>query len=66
MLNVGASPCLEGTIKNMIDICTKYGSDMSLIISGSYGGQRRHTTDNTQLMMPRVWHKLPTGEHKIK
>ena len=29
----------------MINICTKYGFD-SLIISGSYGGHRRHTTDD--------------------
>ena len=31
--------------RNMINICTKYGFD-SLIISGSYGGHRRHTTDD--------------------
>ena len=27
-----------------MNICTKYGFDI-LIISGSYGGHRRHTTD---------------------
>ena len=37
---------------------TKYGFN-NLIISGSYGGHRRHTTDNAM-----VWHKLPTGELK--
>ena len=35
--------------RNMINICSKYGFD-SLIISGtgSYGGHRRHTVDDTQ------------------
>ena len=47
----------------MINICTKYGFDI-LIISGSYGGHRRHTTDGGQGTMPGVWHKLPTGELK--
>ena len=45
----------------MINICTKYGFD-SLIISGSYGGHRRHTTDDVRRTTPGVWHKLPTGE----
>ena len=56
--------------RNMINICTKYGFD-SLIISGSYGGHRRHTTDDGRFMTddgrrttPGVWHKLPTGELK--
>ena len=31
----------------MINICSKYGFD-SLIISGSYGGHRQHTTDKSQ------------------
>ena len=31
----------------MINICTKYGFDI-LIISGSSGGHRRHTTDDRQ------------------
>ena len=31
---------------NMMNICTKYGFNI-LIVSGSYGGHRRHTTDNT-------------------
>ena len=54
----------------MINICTKYGFDI-LIISGSYGGHRRHTTDDGRRTMndrrwttPRIWHKLPTGELK--
>ena len=49
----------------MINICTKYGFDI-LIISGSYGGHRRHTTDDgrRRRTTPRVWHKLPTGELK--
>ena len=54
----------------MINICTKYGFDI-LIISGSYGGHRRHTTDDSRQTTddvrrttPRVWHKLPTGELK--
>ena len=51
-----------------MNICTKYGFDI-LIISGSYGGHRRHTTydgrrttDDGRRTTPRVWHKLPTGE----
>ena len=48
----------------MINICTKYGFD-SLIISGSYGGHRRHTTDDRRRTTPGVWHKLPTGELKM-
>ena len=35
-----------------------------LIISGSYGGHRRHTTYDGRRTTPRVWHKLPTGELK--
>ena len=53
-----------------MNICTKYGFDI-LIISGSYGGHRRHTTYDGQRTTndgcwttPRVWHKLPTGELK--
>ena len=34
------------------------------MISGSYGGQRRHTTEAGRWTTPRVWHKLPTGELK--
>ena len=48
--------------------CTKYGFN-NLIISGSYGGHRRHTmddgrrtTDAGRRTTPWVWHKLPTGE----
>ena len=44
--------------------CTKYGFN-NLIISGSYGGHRRHTTDDGHRTTPWVWHKLPTGELKI-
>ena len=47
----------------MIKICTKYGFDI-LIISGSYGGHRRHMTYDGRRTTPRVWHKLPTGELK--
>ena len=43
--------------------CTKYGFN-NLIISGSYGGHRRHTTDDGRRTTPWVWHKLPTGELK--
>ena len=44
----GATNTLEVKSRNMINICTKYGFD-SLIISGSYGGHRGHTThDGTQ------------------
>ena len=48
-----------------MNICTKYGFDI-FIISGSYGGHRRHTTYDGQRTMPRVhvWPKLPTGELK--
>ena len=35
--------------RNIINSCTKYGFD-SFIISGSYGGHRRHTTDDERLM----------------
>ena len=44
MTNVGgATNTLEAQSRNMMNICTKYGFDI-LIISGSYGGHRRHTT----------------------
>ena len=53
-----------------MNICTKYGFN-NLIISGSYGGHRRHTTDDGRRTTddgrrttPWVWHKLPTGELK--
>ena len=46
-----------------MNICTKYGFDI-LIISGSYGGHRRHTTYDRRRTTPRVWHKLLTGELK--
>ena len=36
----------------------------SFIISGSYGGHRRHTMDDGRRTRPGVWHKLPTGELK--
>ena len=41
----GATNTLEAQSRNMINICTKYRFD-SLIISGSYGGHRRHTMDD--------------------
>ena len=47
-----------------MNICTKYGFDI-LIISGSYGGHRRHMMYDGCQTTPRVWHKLPTGELKI-
>ena len=44
MTNVGgATNTYEAQSRNMMNICTKYGFDI-LIISGSYGGHRRHTT----------------------
>ena len=49
----------------MMKICTKYGFDI-LIISGSYFGHRRHTTYDGRRTTPWVWHKLATGELKIK
>ena len=64
----GATNASEAQSRNMINICTKYGFDSS-IISGSYGGHRRHTTDDSRRTTndgrrttPGVWHKLPTGE----
>ena len=47
----------------MMNIGTKYGFDI-LIISGSYGGHRPHTTYDGRRTTPQVWHKLPTGELK--
>ena len=48
-----------------MNICTQYGFDI-LIISGSFGGHRRHMTniglDDGQQTTPGAWHKLPTGE----
>ena len=41
----GATNTSEAQSRNMINICTKYGFD-SLIHSSSYGGHRRHTTDD--------------------
>ena len=46
MVNVGgATNTLETQSMNMLNICTQYGFDI-LIVSGSYGGQRRHMTDD--------------------
>ena len=59
----GSSNSYEAQSKNMINICTKYGFD-SLIISGSYGGHRRHMTHDRQQTTPRVWLKFLTGELK--
>ena len=47
--------------RNMINTCSKSGFD-SFIISGSYGGHRRHKTDDGRRTTPGVRHKLPTGE----
>ena len=48
----------------MLNICIKYGFVTS-IISGSYGGHRRHKMYDGRRTTPWVWHKLPTGELKI-
>ena len=45
----GATNIQEVQSTNMINICTKYGFDI-LIISGSYGGHRQHTTDHGRWM----------------
>ena len=45
MTVVGVPPKAQSRI--MINICTNYGFDI-LIISGSYGGHRRHTMDDGQ------------------
>ena len=46
MTNVGgATNTEEAQSRNIVNICTKYRFDI-LIISGSYGGHRRHTTDD--------------------
>ena len=45
----------------MMNICTKYGFDI-FIISGSYGGHRRHTMYDGQ--RHGYMQKLPTGELK--
>ena len=51
MTNVeGAINTKEAQSRNMINICVKYGFDI-LIISGNYGGHRRHTTYNTRRTM---------------
>ena len=41
----GTTITKEAQSRNRMNICTKYGFDI-LIISGSYGGHRRHTTDD--------------------
>ena len=45
----------------MMNICTKYDFDI-FIISGSYGGHRRHVTYDGQ--RHGYMHKLPAGELK--
>ena len=58
-----------GGARNMMNICTKYGFDI-LIISGSYGGHRPHTTYDVRPTTEArqchgydgFYHKLPTGE----
>ena len=48
MTNVGgATNTYEAQSRNIMNICTKYGFDI-LIISGSYGGHRRHMTHDGQ------------------
>ena len=48
MTNVGGDTnTLEAQSRNMTNICTKYGFDI-LIISGSYGGHRRHMMDDSR------------------
>ena len=48
MMDVGgATNTQEAQSRNMINIWTKYGFD-GLIISGSYGGHRQHTTDDSR------------------
>ena len=60
MTNVGRAT-KEAQSRNMMNICTKYGLDI-FIISGSYGGHRRHTTYNGK--RHGYMHKLPTGKLK--
>ena len=50
----------RGHHKYLEDTIQEHRFDV-LIISGSYGGHRRHTKYDGQRTMPRVWHKLPTG-----
>ena len=55
MTNIGgATNTYDAQSRNMMNNCTKYGFN-NLIISGSYGGHRRHmtydgrrTTDNAK------------------
>ena len=61
MTDVGSPPI--PTSRHNPGTCTKHGFD-SLIFSGSYGGHRRHMTDDGRRTTPGVWHKLPTGELK--
>ena len=57
MTNVGgATNTLEAQSRNMRNIYTKYGFDI-LIISSSYGGHRRHTTEYGRQTNPGVCHK---------
>ena len=41
----GATNTQQAKSRNIMNVSTKYGFD-SLIISGSYGGHRRHMTDD--------------------
>ena len=48
MANVGgATNTQEAQSRDMMNICSKYGFSI-LIISGSYGGHRRHMPDAGQ------------------
>ena len=67
----GTTNTQESKSRNMMNICTTYGFDF-LIISGSYGGHRQHTTYDGQQpthdgrrTTPWVWHKLTIGELNI-
>ena len=61
MANVGGTTnTYVAQSRNMMNICTKFEYNI-LMISGSYGGLLRHTTDNARIMA----FKLPTGEVKI-
>ena len=56
----GATNTYEAQSRNMMNICTKYVFDI-LIISCTYGGQRRRMTDIATGM---AYIKLPTSELK--
>ena len=58
MTNVGdATKSQEAQSRNIMNICTKYESDI-LIFCGSYDGHRQHTTYDGRRTTPVVWHEL--------